>query len=167
MGITKEFESVFESISFALHKGRYKLIALVFGLASFGFLYYFLVAKVADFSIWISVMMSGTLFITVSFINIVILSALSGILFAMLVLRFQEYRKIEKKGLFGFVFSGIGAFGVGCPTCGAFLFGLIGLPLALTHLPFRGIELQFLGMLLLILSLYFTSKSIRGTCKIR
>jgi hypothetical protein len=129
MGFARESESTLESIGFALRSWKYKLVALAFGLISFGFLYYFLVAKVADNSIWISIMMSGTLFITLVFVNIVALSLLSGILFAMLIFKFQTYRKIEKKGLFGFVFSGIGVFGVGCPTRGAFLFGLIGMPI--------------------------------------
>ena len=85
----------------------------------------------------------------------------------MILFKFNNYRKIEKKGFFGFILSGIGAFGVGCPTCGAFLFGLLGFPLALMYLPFRGLELQFLGVIILIISIYFTDKSIYSTCKLK
>ena len=48
-----------------------------------------------------------------------------------------------------------------------FLFGFIGMPLALMYLPFRGLELQVLGVLILIISIYFTGKSINGSCKVK
>jgi len=142
------------------------MIGLVFGLFVFGFLYYFLVAKVADKSIWVSVMMIGAGFVTFSLVAILITSLLSGVLFSMLFFKFSTYSQIGGRGLFGFVGSGVAAFGVGCPTCGAFLFGLIGMPLALMYLPFRGLELQVLGIFVLTVSIYLTGKSIEGVCKI-
>jgi len=37
----------------------------------------------------------------------------------------------------------------------------------LTYLPWRGVELQLVGILILILSIYLTGKSIKGICKIK
>lgn len=162
----KRINETVVAIKLVLGSGKYKVISIVSGLIIFSFLYYFLVAKVADNSIWISVMMSGETFITVSIVSILLTSSLSGILLSMTFFKFDSYKRIEGKGVFGFIGSGVAAFGVGCPTCGAFLFGLVGMPLALMYLPFRGLELQVLGILVLITSIYLTGKSINGVCKI-
>lgn len=166
MGMGKEVEETIEIIKRVLDNWKYKLISLISGVVIFGFLYYLLVAKVADQDIWISVMMSGAEFVTFSIVSSVILAGLSGVLLAMTWFKFSEYKKLEGKGLFGFVGSGIAAFGVGCPTCGAFLFGLVGMPLALLYLPFKGLELQVLGIGVLLVSIWLTGKSIRGVCEI-
>lgn len=166
MNIGNSYSSTIESIKISLKETKYKFIAIIFGISAFAILYYFLVAKVANNSLWISVMMSGSGFITFSVVTILITSVLSGILFSMTLFKFNMYKSIEGKGIFGFIGSGIAAFGVGCPTCGAFLFGLIGLPLALTYLPFRGLELQIVGIIVLMLSIYFVGKSINGSCRI-
>lgn len=166
MSIQEGIKRTSKVMKLALDGRKYKLIAGIFAFVVFSFLYYFLVAKVADNDIWISVMMSGEGFITFSIVSILITSVLSGILFSMTLFKFNLYKQFGGKGLFGFVGSGVAAFGVGCPTCGAFLFGLIGMPLALMYLPFRGLELQVLGILILFISIYFTGKSINGVCKI-
>ena len=161
------FFETLELIKLVFNSRKYIWISLIFGILSFGILYYLLVVKVANQDIWISVMMSGALFVTLSIVSITLMSFLSAILFSMILFHFNNFRKGSEKGFFGFIGSGIAAFGVGCPTCGAFLFGLIGMPLALTYLPWRGIELQLFGILILILSIYLTGKSIRGVCKIK
>ncbi|NCO18178.1 hypothetical protein COT60_01720 [Candidatus Pacearchaeota archaeon CG09_land_8_20_14_0_10_30_9] len=167
MGFKIEAKKTFESIKFVFNNWNYVWISSVFGIISFGILYYLLVVQVANQNIWISIMMSGALFVTLSIVSIILMSFLSAILFSMILFQFNNFKKSNKKGFFGFIGSGIAAFGVGCPTCGAFLFGLIGLPLALTYFPFKGLELQSLGILVLITSLYFTSKSIFGRCKLK
>ena len=166
MKIKEEIKEMSNSLNLVLSKRKYKFISLIFGLSLFVILYYFLVAKVAYNSIWISVMMSGPLFITLSIITILITSTISGILFSMLLFKFSLYNQTVGNGMFGFIGSGISAFGVGCPTCGAVLFGLIGFPLALMSLPFGGIELQVFGILILIASIYFIGKSINGVCRL-
>lgn len=163
----KYFGETSRAIKLVFKNRRYLVFSFFFASISFSFLYYFLVAKVADKSIWISVMMSGEGFVTFSIVSSLLISILSGILFSMILFKFNNFRSFEGKGFFGFIGSGIGAFGIGCPTCGAFLFGLIGMPLALTYLPFRGLELQVLSVLILLVSVYFTGKSINGVCKIK
>jgi len=159
-------EETFSAVRLSLEEKKSKGIFVVVGLVSFAFLYYFLVAKVADNDISNSVMMSGPGFVTFSVTSGLIASALTGILAAMIVFKFRRYSKIEGRGVVGFVGSGLAAFGTGCPTCGAFLFGLIGAPLALMYFPFRGLELQVAGIGVLLLSIYFTGKSINYSCKI-
>jgi len=167
MKLRKEIEKIFESIKLVFDSRKYFWISLVFGIFSFGVLYYLLVVQVANQDIWISVMMSGALFVTISILSITLMSFLSAILFSMTLFHFNNFKEGSEKGFFGFIGSGIAAFGVGCPTCGAFLFGLIGMPLALTYLPWRGIELQIGGILILILSIYLTGKSLTSYCKFK
>src|SRR3989338_8407591 len=139
-------------IGLALTRRRYKIISLVSGILIFAVLYYFLVAKVAHNSLWTSIMMSGPTFITFSVASILATSALSGILLSMILFKFRLHNKITGKGFLGFIGSGISAFGVGCPTCGAFLFGLIGLPFTLVSaISFLGISSKFTIMAIVIL----------------
>lgn len=166
MKIKEAYKETTKILDLVLSKRKYKLISLISGIVIFGFLYYFLVASVANNDIWIAVMMSGEAFITFSIITGIITAGLSGILISLTLFKFLEYKKVEGKGIFGFIGSGMVALGTGCPTCGAFLFGLLGMPLALIYFPFSGLELQVLGILILIISIYFTSKSIKGYCKV-
>lgn len=167
MNFREEFLNTLEMIKLVLSKRKYLATSIVTGVVVFGFLYYLLVAKVADNSIWIAVMMSGPGYVTEVVVSSILISAGFGIYLSMIAYKYLSFSSISGKGFFGFIGSGIGAFGVGCPTCGAFLFGLIGAPLALTYLPFRGIELRILGILILFLSIYFVSKSMKGKCEIK
>ena len=166
MDLKIEVEKTSKAIKLVYQKTKYRWISLIFGIVTFGLLYYLLVMKVANYDIWISVMMSGEVFVTFSIVSILLMSSLSAILFSMILFKFDNFKKLEGKGFFGFLGAGVGAFGVGCPTCGAFLFGLIGMPLALTYLPFKGLELQAVSIIVLLFSIYFTGKSINGVCNI-
>ena len=167
MNFRKELDMTISGIKISLSNKKYSIAGVVWAAAIFSFLYYFLVAKVANNDIWISVMMSGPGFITFSIVSSLITAALAGILFSMLLYQYDLYNKFENKGVLGFIGSGIVAFGVGCPTCGAFLFGIIGMPLALMYFPFRGLEIQVLGIFILLFSVWITSKSVHSTCNIK
>jgi len=167
MNLKEESKKTVEIIKLIFKNKKYWVVSIVFALVILGLLYYFLVAKVARNNFWISVQMSGPTFITASVVGILATAILSGILLSMIIFKFNLYRGVRGGGIFGFIGSGIAAFGVGCPTCGAFLFGLIGMPLVLMYLPFSGLELQFLGIILLLLSIYFTGKSVYGSCKVK
>ena len=146
---------------------KYRIMTILTGVIIFGVLYYFFVAAVAKNDLNVSIDMDGKRYVAISLFSVAITAILSGIVLSMLVFKFDSYRSFNKKGIFGFIGSGISAFGFGCPTCGAFLFGLFGAPLALMYFPFRGIELQFLGIIILLISVYLTAKSIKGVCKIK
>lgn len=58
-----------------------------------------------------------------------------------------------------------GAIASGCPVCTAPLLGVFGLGGALALLPFQGLELKILAIVALGVSLYYTSKNVKITCK--
>lgn len=167
MDLKEKFSESNKTVKMVLSNRNYLVLSIVVGILLFGGLYYLLVASVADNDIWIAVMMSGAGYVTFTIASIIAISALFGIYVSLVVFKINMVRAVAGGSLFGVVGGAVGALGVGCPTCGALLFSLVGAPLALTFFPFRGLELRVLGILLLMLSIYFVGKSIRGECKIK
>ncbi len=58
-----------------------------------------------------------------------------------------------------------GAVASGCPVCTAPLLGIFGLAGALGLLPFKGLELKAIAIIVLGVALYFTTKNMKITCK--
>jgi hypothetical protein len=85
----------------------------------------------------------------------------------------RRIKEVGKKGIAtGFLGVGSGVLGVGCAACGSFLLtsilSLVGASSALTLLPLRGSEFGIVGVILLAMSVYATSKQIvnPAVCKI-
>ena len=151
-----------ESVKITSNSIFYKnnwIIFLIVSLLSFFILYKFTLATVANQDLSIFIMMSGVNSTFFNLMTLGIISILFGIYFTLFYHKIRLMRKASKTGFLGFIGMIIGAFAAGCPTCGAFLFSLIGMPLALIYLPFRGLELKILSMMVLLISIYFISKS--------
>lgn len=58
-----------------------------------------------------------------------------------------------------------GAIASGCPVCTAPLLGVFGLSGALALLPFQGLELKTIAIVVLVITLYYTSKNVKIACK--
>lgn len=167
MNLKKNINESCKNIIGVLSNRKCFFIFLAAAIVSFSLLYYFMVATVAKNSLKIALMMSGVNYIYATVLLILILSLLFGIYFSLVIFKFSASMSFWRQGFAGSIGSLVGAFGVGCPTCGAFLFALIGAPLALMYLPFRGLELQVFGILILIFSIYLTEKSINSNCEIK
>lgn len=114
--------------------------------------------------------MSGMTF-TISSLFLSLLTAiLFGIYLSLLIFKKDISKKVEiKTGATAGFASLAGAVATGCPSCGIPLLGFVGFsPLAMMALPFEGLEIKFIGVLLLIISIYFVIKSIQKNlyCKI-
>lgn len=71
-----------------------------------------------------------------------------------------------RKGTTSNVCSAVtGAVASGCPVCTAPLLGIFGFGGALALLPFQGLELKALAIVALGVSLHYTSKNVKITCK--
>ena len=100
-----------------------------------------------------------------SFISLILISLLFGIFFSLIFYRIINLKKFDKKH--GFI-SGLGillgAFAPGCAACGIGLASILGLSGAfLTILPFKGLELSILAVILLTIAIFKTSKD---SCKL-
>jgi len=97
-----------------------------------------------------------------------IVAILVAININLIYLKFKEAKRVEKSSTLTFfgVFSGM--LGGLCPGCIAGLFPLItsffGIGLSLASLPFKGLELQVLAIIILIIPIIFLTKQSK-TCK--
>ncbi len=107
------------------------------------------------FYIWGQVILSV---INALLIGVAILTALTTVL---------ERKKVSKGSFFqtlgSLVFS---AAATGCSVCTAFLLPLLGIAATLTALPFGGLEIKFLSILILIYAIYENAKINSGICPI-
>jgi len=126
----------FGLIKFFWNQGSFNLVSII--TLSFNFFLYnsTLIAK-------------STLFILV---------ILSGLNFTLLIFYLKRRIKLEKSLGTGLVGSILGILGFGCATCGSLIltsiFGFSATVGFLSILPFKGLEFAFLGIILLLFSIY-------------
>lgn len=100
-----------------------------------------------------------------SFISIAVISLLTGTLVSLLVYRIKHLEFAGKKhGLLGSIGIFLGMFVPGCAACGIGLISLVGLGTAVASLPFQGLELSILVILILVYVNYQTAVTL-FTCK--
>ena len=91
---------------------------------------------------------------TLSLVLLVVVAILTG---ANLTLVVQRLQTIRASGKMSFVVGGsslLGIVGSGCASCGLPILAFLGLSGAVFYLPFRGLELSLLAIMLLSVSLY-------------
>jgi len=162
MGKIKESIQFIKSI---LLNWKYFLIFLMTTLIGFFIMYKFSLATVADKSLGLFVMMSGVNDTFINLLLLFIIAVLFGVFAALFVYKIKIVRQTSSTGILGTLGITVGLFSAGCPTCGAFLFSMIGMPLALFYLPFKGLELKVLSILMLLISNYLIARSLT-VCKI-
>jgi len=121
----------------------------IFGSHSLSYKWNLLVALLAG--MW-------TAMSTLSLVLLIIVAILTG---ANLTLVLQRLRTIRASGKMSFVVGGsslLGIVGSGCASCGLPILAFLGLSGAIFYLPFQGLELSVLAIILLSVSLYFLIK---------
>ena len=101
-----------------------------------------------------------------AFSILILLSLLAGIVLSLSIFL---VKKQIKSGI-GVGISGIvvGLLAPACPACAFGLLSILGLGSFLALLPFKGAELGIMGIILLVLSIYYSSNKITATvCPIR
>ena len=100
-------------------------------------------------------------------LNVAMPVMLSGLIAAVTVMTsitlMQNYK--SSSSITGTLGSALGITGAGCATCGAGLLTLVGVTGGLAFLPFDGLEIQILSILILIGVLEYTGRQ-HGVCKI-
>ena len=98
----------------------------------------------------------------------VAIAIVGGVNISMIIFKFA---KIKRSGnnLFSFGALAGSMFGAGCPACSTSLLSILGVSGGLSVLPLKGVEFTSAGLLILLVSFYFTAKSISNCeeCKIR
>ena len=94
---------------------------------------------------------------------VLVTTALFGANFTVFVLLTRAGRASSTQA--GSIVGGIvGAFGAGCPACGAYLFSLLGVSGGLALLPFGGLELWALSSLLMAVTLTSSLRRLDQAC---
>lgn len=154
-----------------LKRLRYFLTALALAAIMFALSSYLMVFNITDKSIAAYAIMNGTWYTITSVALTLFISMLFGIYAALWLAR----RDLIKHGqaTAGALLGASGALGgiiaAGCPACGVPLLALLGAPLALYALPFKGIEIKVISLILLFLSIYWLAENVHqqisGTCE--
>ena len=151
----------------------------------FGFLFYFLnflisaygnissfyktrgFSGIIPFTYMIFINFKGSILFS-SFISIIILSFLTGILFSLVIYKVNLRRKSSSKiGALSFTGMFLGIFALGCTACGLGLVAFFGLAASFATLPFKGLEISILAMVILTISiLRFSYTLFDDTCSI-
>src|SRR3989344_1028681 len=127
------------------------------------FLYYFILIQKTT---WDSFLQSNTLLYIWSQIILSLGNAiLIGATISMFLNVIEERRQTSKTSLLqttgSLLFS---AAATGCSVCSAFLLPTLGIAASLTALPFGGLEIKFMSLLLLFYAIYESAKPISGLC---
>ncbi len=162
----KKIKQARSAVFQVLSKRNYFIIFIVASALFFYVLYKLTLATIANQSFDIFVMMLGVWYTFADIVLLMIISLLFGTFVSVFIYKINLARKVSKTGFLGSLGMTVGLFSAGCPTCGAVLFGLIGMPLALMLLPFKGLELKVLSIILMFVSIYFLSSSLIN-CKVR
>ena len=154
-----------KNIKRVINKKNYFIIFLLVSIISFIVLYLLTLATVTDYSLIIFVIMNGFWYTVLTFLIFILISLLFGLYIALIVYKFKTLRKTSlKSNTTGFIGLVSGIFGAGCPMCGSLIFGFFGAPLALFFMPFKGLELRFLSLILLSISVFIISKNLDNKC---
>lgn len=153
--------NMFLVIVAVLKRKKYLVFALAVAAIIFIASYALTVWNISGKSIVAYASMSGWPFTLFSLFLSLVISVLAGIYFSLFLVRRQLIKDKELKNKLSSVGGMVaGLFAAGCPTCGAPLFALFSAPLALFSLPFGGLELKVLSIILLWLSIYFILENI-------
>ncbi|MEX2017427.1 MAG: hypothetical protein WD876_03055 [Candidatus Pacearchaeota archaeon] len=103
-----------------------------------------------------------------SFVSMVVISLLLGMLFSMLIYKTYFHMKFNNKnlGAFGVFGAFLAVFIPGCAACGVGVASVLGLSAgALAFLPYDGIELSILAVIILGVTIFITTKNLYS-CKV-
>jgi len=97
----------------------------------------------------------------INVLAVALVSFFAGLNLSLTVLRVRTTKVIVgRPNVLAFFGSFGGAFGAACAACNTSLIALLGVSGGLAIFPFRGLELSLLALVILLFSLYYTSKSI-------
>ena len=125
--------------------------------------YYLLLTRVTTLHRLVDAAAQVPAYLPVQLLLVVATTALFGANFAVFVLLTRARRALSTQA--GSIVGGlVGAFGAGCPACGAYLFSLVGVSGGLALLPFGGLELWALSSLLMAATLTSSLRRLDEAC---
>ena len=90
---------------------------------------------------------------------LMVIALLTGANLTLVFKRAMDIRSFSKLHFFTSFGAAFGLIGIGCAACGLPILALLGLSGSVIYLPFRGIELSIISVVLLAISFYMMLKS--------
>ena len=145
-------------------KLHYLILTIAIGV-NILFLYYFILIQKTT---WDAFWQSNTPFYSWMQVFLSIGNAvLIGAAISMFLHTIEEKKKMNKTSVLQTVSSLLfSAAATGCSVCSAFLLPALGIAATLTALPFGGLEIKFMSILILLYAMYEYSKTISGFCPV-
>lgn len=156
-------------LTFAVTVGFYILTALVtnignvfYNFKNFSFVTAFSLSSLILTSFWRTILPS-------SVVSILLLGFFTGILVSLLTYRYRTIQvSAGRVGVIASIGLFLGVLAPGCAVCGIGLIGILGLGSSLAFLPFKGAEVSYLGMAIIIFVIIRVSRQIANasSCEI-
>lgn len=165
--ITKGNDHKMSAVGVVLKKANYAAIAAIVSIA-LGIIFWLLTFYFSPTPLPDYIKMYGIPFTVTTVALGSAIAILTGINTSLII-----YRK-KMTGSLGFKKGGsasacsafTGAIASGCPVCTMPLLGIFGLGGALALFPLQGLELKAAAIVVLVVSLYYTAKNVKVSCKI-
>lgn len=125
--------------------------------------YYLLLTRVTTFQRLVEAAAQVPAYLPIQLSLVLVTTVLFGANVAIVVLLTRARRGSSTQA--GSIVGGfVGAFGAGCPACGAYLLSLLGVSGGLALLPFGGLELWALSSLLMAVTLTSSLRRLDDAC---
>jgi hypothetical protein len=140
------------------------VLAVPVGALALALVYYWLLLRVTTVHTMVSKLASQPLYLALLGGLVVIALVLFGCNLGLLGLLVRSRAQVRGQGgsVVGIL---IGGFGVGCPSCGAFLLSLLGVSAGVSALPFAGLELWVIACLIMAFTFWRSLRALsKGVC---
>lgn len=164
--IAKGNDHRMNTVSAVLKKANYAaivaIVSITLGVFFWLLTFYFSPTPLLDY-----IKMYGIPFTSTTIALGFAIAILTGINTSLIIYRKRETGGLGfKKGAGSSACSAFtGAIASGCPVCTMPLLGIFGLGGALALFPLQGLELKAAAIAVLVISLYYTTKNIKVSCK--
>jgi len=150
-----------------IQKPRYALITTIISI-SLSALFWLLTFYFTPTPLPKYIEMYGLLFTVITVTMGFVIAVLTGLNTSLVLCRKQMTGSLGfRKGVGSSTCSVlVGTIASGCPVCTAPLLAVFGLGGALALFPFQGLELKAIAIVVLGMSLHYTSKNVKITCKL-
>ncbi len=165
--ITKGIDHKMNTVGVVLKKADYAAIATIISIA-LGVLFWLLTFYFSPTPLPDYIKMYGMPFTVTTVALGSVIAILTGINISLIIYRKRVTGSLGfKKGAGSSACSAFtGAVASGCPVCTMPLLGIFGLGGALALFPLQGLELKAAAIVVLVVSLYYTAKNVKVSCKI-
>jgi len=150
---------------FALLKDKLNLVLFIIFSSLILGSYYLAIVKIIPFESFLK--SNSTLFIILQILFSITNAVLAGLSITMIVELFKKQKSSNNLNIAQTVLSLLISIGTsGCYICGSILVPSFGIASSFASLPFGGVEIKIITMLLLIYSINDLNNKLNGTCKI-